>query len=366
MPTRWLPLLFLVACTAPSTDGADKQDTDASAQDTDIVADTGDTDVVDDLLVTLTEFPDELVDDEVVTLRGQVTGESLAGLRITVTSQIDGPVFLKALDSDGKFAISVPPLSPGVHDLVIAAEAGPLHGSAKIRVSVCSWPALQDFDADPIGMGWQAYGDASWDPGGWMELTGISLDRSGSVYLTDRAVDPGDVRLEFRIATGGGAEGGADGYAVNIIDVPTVEDLEDYIAAAQSGACLGYASGDDCPGLKQALGVSSLHIEFDTWWNPGTDPTMNAHVSVMRNGDHQSHLLWADYAFEDLAWRDVVVETHGERVRVDISRVTVLNDIIPGFKFDGGWIGVSGSTGGATNYHRFDDLQIRDRCVVPE
>lgn len=70
-------------------------------------------------------------------------------------------------------------------------------------------------------------------------------------------------------------------------------------------------------------------------------------------------------SLEDLAWRHVVVETQGQRVRVSLDGAVVIDPTIPGFPFDGGWIGVSGSTGWASNFHRFDNLLIRDRCAVP-
>jgi hypothetical protein len=37
---------------------------------------------------------------------------------------------------------------------------------------------------------------------------------------------------------------------------------------------------------------------------------------------------------------------------------------ISGFTFEGGYLGVSGSTGWASNYHRFDNLDL-EGCVVP-
>jgi hypothetical protein len=48
-----------------------------------------------------------------------------------------------------------------------------------------------------------------------------------------------------------------------------------------------------------------------------------------------------------------------------MNNTVIIQRNIPGFSFDGGYIGVSGSTGWASNYHRFDDLRILDRCDVP-
>ena len=69
---------------------------------------------------------------------------------------------------------------------------------------------------------------------------------------------------------------------------------------------------------------------------------------------------------EDLVWRDVKVEIVASDVTTSIDGEIVMQSTIAGWTFDGGYIGVSGSTGGATNYHRFDNLKLSDTCVVPD
>ena len=115
--------------------------------------------------------------------------------------------------------------------------------------------------------------------------------------------------------------------------------------------------------------VDAFHIEFDNWQNsndPVDDPTSQDHIAITLDGNPSNHVLWTPYYLEDLQWRTVAVEAQGERIHLTVDGVTVIDREIPDFRFDGGWIGVSGSTGWATNEHRFDDLRILDRCVIPE
>jgi hypothetical protein len=116
--------------------------------------------------------------------------------------------------------------------------------------------------------------------------------------------------------------------------------------------------------------VSAFHIEFDTWYNGEPfildPPNQENHVAINQDGDPGRHDLWAAVpTLEDLQWRHVVVEAIAQRIIVSLDGVPVIDGSIPNFSFDGGYIGVSGSTGWATNFHRFDNLQIFDRCLVP-
>ena len=60
------------------------------------------------------------------------------------------------------------------------------------------------------------------------------------------------------------------------------------------------------------------------------------------------------------------VEIIQSDVTVYIDGGIAMQGTIAGWSFDGGYIGVSGSTGAATNYHRFDNLTLKDQCEVPE
>ena len=204
-------------------------------------------------------------------------------------------------------------------------------------------------------------------------MTGNVQSKKGAIFNTVDFVAPGDVQLSFKIATGGfltssGQPKGADGFALTVIDVKTVAALESYIATAGAGGCLGYGVAGDCAQPSGSMAIEAFHIEIDTWHNtgdPNFDPTSDNHIGIMQNGDASNHYLWASVPFiEDLTWHAVTVEIKGDVVRMTLDGTEIINKAIPNFKFRGGFIGFSGTTGWATNYHRFDDLQILQQCIV--
>ena len=138
------------------------------------------------------------------------------------------------------------------------------------------------------------------------------------------------------------------------------------VNSASKGGCLGYGVAGHCGGLT----VDAFHIEFDTWYNQGDpiyDPTSQNHVGVMLDGDPSTHHLWAEIpSIEDLQWHEVMIIIDGTLVQVSIDGVMMMNDAVPELAFEGGYIGFSGTTGWASNYHRFDDLQVIQECLVPE
>lgn len=372
---RVLPaLLLLGACskvTGPDGHTDVPEDTDVSSVDTDPHTDVADTAVENTFSVKIVDQPLEMVvGDTSGLVKGKVTSGTWLGSDYTATwtSSRDGVVGTMTIADDGKFEWNPSVLAAGHHQLTltVTAPTGESH-SADIFLDVCMFEPTEHFDAG-LPAGWRAYGDAGWDPGGWLEVTGNYQSRAGSLYKTDRKVDPGDFRLEFRIATGGGINSGADGYAVNVVNVPDVAALSDYVHSAANGGCLGYGISAACiPGSTYT--IDAFHVEFDTWYNGEfSDPFSGNHVEITFDGHPEIHpqgLAASVPSLEDLQWRDIVVEAQGTQLTVTMNGTVIIQKNIPGFSFDGGYIGVSGSTGWASNYHRFDDLRILDRCEVP-
>jgi hypothetical protein len=69
-------------------------------------------------------------------------------------------------------------------------------------------------------------------------------------------------------------------------------------------------------------------------------------------------------SLEDLKWRSIRVEIEASYVTVFMDGTSLMEGDISGFTFEGGYLGVSGSTGWASNYHRFDNLNL-EGCEVP-
>lgn len=294
---------------------------------------------------------------------GTVTSDDAAAIALSWSSDRAGPLGGAPADPSGAFRFESTGLAPGWHVVTVEAAQGGAVATDEVDVGICAWPPLEDFASGASIAGWTLFGNAAWDPGGWLEVTGNIQSSDGAIYKTDEKVNQGDVAIEFDIATGGGMNSGADGFAVNVVNAYDPYELAQIVNAAANGGCLGYGTAGACG----ALPIEAFHIEFDTWYNPELgDATSENHVAIALNGD-PTPLLWvAVPALEDLVWRHVRVEIAGPNVTVLIDGTPVINGVLPGFTFDGGYIGVTGSTGWATNYHRFDNLQLYDLCRVPE
>lgn len=286
-------------------------------------------------------------------------------LKAEWTSDKDGLLGIVTPDAAGVVKLATSKLSSGQH-LIWLEVKNPQGISAmdSRSIGVCAWGAPESFDTKLDGAKWKIYGDAYWDPGGWLEMTGNAQGKFGKIWNIADFVQPGDVQISFKIATGGGINGGADGFALSVIDVKSVVELEAVLAKAGDGGCLGYGVSGACGTTK----VSAFHVEIDTYKNagdPNTDPTPENHIAVTLDGDPGKHWLWKETpGIEDLKWHTVTVEVQGAKVRVTLDGAELFNEAIAGFLFRGGYIGFTGSTGWASNYHRFDELKILQQCVV--
>ena len=315
-------------------------------------------------------------DGKPVALAGVATDSLYTPDKLTAVwaSDVDGVLGTSIPDAAGKVSLNLPKLSAGKHIISLTVtEPSGLQAVDTVYLGVCSWGQPDTFDTVVTGSKWKTYGDAFFDPGGWLEMTGNAQSKKGAIFNLVDFVSPGDVQISFKIATGGwltssGQPKGADGFALSVIDVKTVAELEKYINTAGAGGCLGYGVAGDCKQGGVSMAIDAFHIEIDTWQNkgdPNFDPTPDNHIGIMQNGDASNHYLWASVpSIEDLQWHAVTVQITKDVVRVTLDGTEIINKAIPDFKFRGGFIGFSGTTGWATNYHRFDDLQILQQCIV--
>lgn len=283
-------------------------------------------------------------------------------------SSRDGVLFEAPVGAGGEAVWVTDTLSEGWHtvSLTVTNPSG-YTAVAELAVGVCTWdwPGAT-FGTDLQSDAWRVFGDAYWDPGGWLEMTGNAQNRKGAIFNVANRVGGGDVAIAFRLWTGGGT--GADGFAMSVLGARDVVHLETVVAASAAGGGLGYGYGGGYGDLE----VPGFHIEVDTWENrivpngdPFDDPTPENHLAVTLNGDPGNHVLWSPIAnIEDQAWHDVTVEIVGFDVRVSLDGEEKVQGTLNGFRFKGGFIGFSGTTGYYTNHHRFDDLRVMQRCIV--
>ena len=170
------------------------------------------------------------------------------------------------------------------------------------------------------------------------------------------------------MATGGGINGGADGFALTIVELPNTDMFINLLDAANAGGGLGYGVGGSHAEADFTLPGEALSVEIDTWENRNmegnlhSDPTWQNHIAITRNGDPGDHVAWFNVPnIEDLLPHTVRVDLLDNRMKIWFDGVLVIEQEIT-FTFKGGYMFFSGSTGWATNYHRFDHLNILYDC----
>jgi hypothetical protein len=360
--------------TDSDADADSDTDTDADS-DTDADAGTGLTaEIVSPTTNTIAE------DGSAWSFAGIVTDPSCdeTALAVTWSSSKDGVLGTSTPDAAGNVSLDAGTLTPGYHTITLSVT-NPAEESAEasIVVGVCTMGIPEDFHTDIEGSGWTIYGDAYWDPGGWLEMTGLYQSMKGAIFNTGELIAPGDLSMSFDIYTGPNDLDGADGFALSIFNAADVAELEAIIAAAAPGGGLGYgvAGGDGSSAgscLWGDMTVEAFHIEFDTWQNITngvechTDPTAEDHIAITLNGDPADHVLWAAVGnIEDSAWHTVTVDVVGDNIVITLDGSEIIDDAIPGYAFKGGYLGFSGVTGYYMNYHRFDNLSLLEECTVP-
>jgi len=149
------------------------------------------------------------------------------------------------------------------------------------------------------------------------------------------------VNIDFEFYVSGGT--GADGISLTAIDADRMSTF-----VGGSGGGIGY------------YGLPGWSIEIDTWYNSEhSDPTSADHVSVHIDGDVNSPLAWATLPeMEDGAWHLGSVEVVGSHMRVWVDGILYIDDTIPGLTPFDAYVGFTAATGGSTNYHLIDALEV--------
>ncbi len=245
----------------------------------------------------------------------------------------------------------------------LVTPEGMCEWSSPVSFHVCGEWVDEGFE--PAGPpGWVLYGNAVYPGNGTVELTGNVTGSGGALYNDAVTVSEGNASMEMTFSTGGGSNTGADGFALTIVNLDTVQELISMLGSASNGGGLGY-------GVSGAYGSwvgDALHVEVDTWYNfipnnPHTDPVDANHVSINLNGDPGNHIWFqAIPSIEDQSLHTIRVDVIGSIFKVFYDGQLLVTQEVQGLDFRGGYIFFSASTGWATNFHTIDHLQVIHGC----
>ncbi len=208
------------------------------------------------------------------------------------------------------------------------------------EITVCQ---NEGYLADSLDLStWNFEGSALWDAANsWVELTAPLNNQSGTAFQTAATVDATNVQVEFSFYVSGGT--GADGISVTAIDASRMTTF-----VGGTGGGIGYR------------GLPGWSIEVDTWYNAEhNDPTPEDHLSLHLDGNVDSPLVWAALPeMEDGNWHTMAVSVVGTHVTVEIDGTTHIDQTVSGLSSFPAYVGFTAATGGSTNHHLIDALQV--------
>jgi hypothetical protein len=207
----------------------------------------------------------------------------------------------------------------------------------------------ETFDVDPSPR-WALAGDASFDASAHvLQLTTTNIDVAGSAFFATAIFTPAfDVRFDFRIGDGTGA----DGMAFVFAKADSAAKLGPYgNGQLNSGWGLGY------------LNMDGFALELDTFKNSGNSDPDNNHVALML-ASTGTHLLTASPPAPPLhasPSRSAHMRWTASHILVEIDGVKVLDEDLPPsivFTPDQYWFGFTGAGGGFTDRHTVRDFNL--------
>lgn len=285
-------------------------------------------------------------------------------LRATVSDDLDTPETLTvswSSDVDGDLGQAIP-LSSGAssHTWTWPHATGEQTLTASVTdscgnvgtdaVAVCQ---QEGFLEEEIAIDqWTFEGSARWDAvNDWLELTSADPWLVGTAFETSRIVPADQVELNFQFFMGEGT--GADGFSVTALDLSRMSTT-----LGGSGCGIGYGGGDTCTGGPALPGWT---LEVDTFHNPTVDQSDVDHLAFSFDGDLVNPQFWVPLPeMEDTGWHDLRLTINAPHVVVEVDGVVYVDDDYPGFYGFDAWIGFTAGTGGDTNAHRIDSLQVTE------
>ena len=189
---------------------------------------------------------------------------------------------------------------------------------------------------------WNFEGSSLWDAENeWVELTAAVRTQAGTAFQTSSTVSSDSVNIEFDFYVSGGT--GADGISLTALDVHRMTTF-----VGGTGGGIGY------------VGLPGWSIEVDTWYNrEHNDPTPQDHLSVHIDGNVNDPRVWATLPeMEDGAWHRAMIDVAGSHMRVWIDEVLYIDETIDGLEPFEAYVGFTAATGGSTNWHLIDALEV--------
>ena len=278
-------------------------------------------------------------------------------IAITWRSDVDGPIADGFADSTGTMSATwAAGRTEGDHLLTVTAT-DTCGNTAVVDVGVCQQAGYTVDELDISS--WNFEGSAAWNSTeNWLRLTPVADYQVGSAFATSSTVRADSVQISFAFYIGDGT--GADGISLTALDVSR---MTGFLGGAGCG--LGYGGDAPCTAGPALPGWS---IEVDTYFNDGQDPTPDDHVMFTFDGDVDDAAVWASLPeMEDTGWHQMVVDVSAPRVRVSIDGTTYIDQDVGGgsFAFDA-YIGFTAGTGGLTNRHLIDSLEVTEYLCSEE
>lgn len=290
--------------------------------------------------------------DSQVYLTGQVDEDyTLAeDLSIEWSSSASGIIGTDAASSGGALSQLWSGERPAGEQTITVTATDACGNVGTDAVDVCQQAG---FDVESLDIKtWNFEGSARWDSkNGWVELTAPYSYQAGTAFQTTSTVDSDDIEIEFSFFVSGGS--GADGISLTALDSTR---MTGFVGATGGG--IGYA------------GMPGWSIEVDTWYNAeNNDPTPADHISLHIDGNQGVYAVWSALPeMEDNAWHTMSVTVSGTHLTVLVDGVSYIDEDVPSLSTSfPAYIGFTGATGSATNYHRIDALKVTELvCEEPE
>jgi len=270
-------------------------------------------------------------------------------LQMSWQSDVDGVFDTRSPDATGVAEASWRRRSSGPH-ILTATATDQCGNTGQAIISVCQ---DRGYTADELDIAdWQFEGSARWDTDhDWLELTPPTTNQVGAAFATDSVVSGDSVEIRFNFFIGEGT--GADGLSLTALDT-------DRMTGFLGGTGCGIGYGGDAP-CTAGPALPGWSIEVDTYFNGDADPTDADHLMFTFDGDVDGGAIWAELPeMEDTGWHEMVVTVTAPHVRVDIDGTTYIDDDLSGHFSFPAYVGFTAGTGGQTNRHLIDALQVTE------